>query len=115
MPRNAGKRTSKKPADEIKVKLDDGYALSNDIIDAILRLSPSGIAIIGPDFVIEYISDRGCMIFGGTREELMGHDFRNFLQEDSLRLVAERYQLRRDGKEVPSVYPFHLIRSDGEE
>jgi len=30
-------------------------------------------------------------------------------------MVAERYQLRREGKEVPSVYPFHLIRSDGEE
>ncbi|MFW9956770.1 MAG: PAS domain S-box protein [Candidatus Odinarchaeota archaeon] len=115
MRRTAGKRTSKKPADEAKIKLNDGYVLSRGLIDAILRLSPSGIAIIGSDFIIEYISDRGCNIFGATREELVGHDFRDFLQKDSLRMVAERYQLRREGKDVPSVYPFHLIRSDGEE
>jgi len=115
MSKNAGKRTSKKPADDTKIKLKNGYVLSDDIINAILRLSPSGIAIIGSDFIIEYISDQGCKIFGGAREDLVGRDFRDFLQEDSIRLVAERYQLRREGKEVPSIYPFHLIRKDGEE
>jgi PAS domain S-box-containing protein len=115
MPKSAGKRTSKKPADITKIKLQDGYILNNDIIDAILNLSPSGIAIIGSDFIIEYITDKGCKIFGGTREKIVGHDFRSFLQKDSIDLVAERYKLRREGKDVPSVYPFHLIRSDGEE
>jgi PAS domain S-box-containing protein len=115
MPKSAGKRSSKKPADSLEIKLRDGYILNDAIIKTILNLSPSGVAIIGSDFNIEYITDRGCKIFGGAREDLVGHDFRDFLQKDSLQLVADRYRLRREGKEVPSVYPFHLIRSDGEE
>lgn len=115
MPKNAGKRTSKKPADSKDIRLKDGYILTDEIVSAILHLSPSGFVVIGSDYIVEYISDQGCKIFGGTREDIVGHDFRNFLRKDSVKMVAERYQLRREGKKVPSVYPFHLIRSDGEE
>jgi PAS domain S-box-containing protein len=115
MPKGAGKRTRKKPAKDIMTKSEEDYMLDSAAIEAILRLSPSGVAIIGSDFVIEYISDQGCKIFGGTRESIVGHDFRDFLQEDSLQLVIGRYKLRREGKQVPSIYPFNLIRADGEE
>jgi PAS domain S-box-containing protein len=114
MPSKGGKRTSKKSTTDIGIKLKEGYVLTDDIINAILRLSPSGIAIIGSNFNIEYINDQGCKIFGGSRENLVGHDFRSFLQEDSRLIVTERYQHRREGKDVPPIYPFHLIRHDGE-
>ena len=115
MPRKAGKETSKKPANDTTVDPKEGYVLDKDIISTILRLSPSGVAVIGSDFIIEYINDQGCKIFGGTRHNLVGHDFRDFLQKDSRLMVTERYQLRREGKKVPSKYTFHIIRRDGEE
>jgi PAS domain S-box-containing protein len=115
MPKKAGNRISNKPAIDTEIKLKEGYALNKDIINAILRLSPSGIAIIGSDFIIDYINDQGCKIIGGARDDLVGHDFRDFMQKDSLQFVTEQYQRRREGKEVPSIYPFHLIRKDGEE
>jgi PAS domain S-box-containing protein len=115
MPKGAGKRIGKRATKGKKAGSDDDYILDKNITEALIRLSPSGVAIIGSDFIIEYISDQGCRIFGGKRNELVGHDFRKFLQNDSLQMIIERYKLRREGKEVPSIYPFNLIRADGEE
>jgi PAS domain S-box-containing protein len=115
MPKGVGKRTGKRATKGKKAGSNDDHILDKNITEALIRLSPSGVAIIGSDFIIEYISDQGCKIFGGKRHELVGHDFRKFLQEDSLQMVIEKYKLRREGKEVPSIYSFNLIRADGEE
>ncbi len=115
MPSKSGKHTGKKPAKDQTLTIDEGYVLNSDAIDTIFGLSPSGIVVIGLDFVIEYINNQGCKIFGAPRKNLVGHDFRDFLQEDTVQMMAERYQLRREGKNVPSVYPLHILRKDGVE
>jgi PAS domain S-box-containing protein len=109
------KKTSKKKAKtEDTVASFDDYKFSGALIKTILDESHSGIAIVGDDYTLEYINDEGVRIFGGTREDLVGEDFRQFLRSDIRQLVAERYELRRLGKAVPRTYPFQLVRKDGE-
>jgi PAS domain S-box-containing protein len=88
---------------------------SDDILSAILDDSHEGIAILGDDYKLEYVNDRTCAIFGGTYEDLIGHDFREFLREDMAKMVAENYERRRLGEEVPDVYPIRIVRKDGNE
>jgi PAS domain S-box-containing protein len=115
MPKGAGKNARKKYPKVTETEPKEKRIFDQSVVDAILRLSPSGVAIIGSDFIIDYISDQGCKIFGGTRENIMGRDFRDFLNEDSVQMVTERYKSRREGKIVPSIYPFVIVRADGEE
>ncbi|MGY5871674.1 MAG: PAS domain S-box protein [Candidatus Thorarchaeota archaeon] len=74
----------------------------------------SGIIIIDDNFRFEYVNDKMCDIVGRLRNELLGHDFREFLHPDSLDIVAERYQRRQQGESVPSVYEVKILRKDGE-
>ena len=74
----------------------------------------SGIIIVDESYRFEYVNDKMCDITGRLRSELLGHDFREFLHPDSVDMVAERYELRQRGEEVPSVYEFKILRKDGE-
>ncbi len=92
----------------------DLYSHSDEILHAVLEESQTGIAIVGDDYRLEYINEEGCRIFGGSRGDLVGHDFREFLKDDIKQIVAERYEKRRLGEHVPTSYPFKLVRKDGE-
>jgi PAS domain S-box-containing protein len=105
-----GKRKPKTPKKE-KYNLP---AINDVILNDIFNNSHEGIVIIGGDYKFEYVNERGCQIFGGIPEDLIGHDFRKFMHEDMAKLVSERYAARRKGEEVPSVYPMDIIRKDGE-
>ena len=74
----------------------------------------SGIIIVDDKFKFEYVNDKLCDIVGRRRNELLGHDFREFLLPDSVEIVADRYQKRQKGEEVPSVYELRVLRKDGE-
>jgi PAS domain S-box-containing protein len=73
----------------------------------------SGIIIVDEKYKFEYVNDKLCDILGRLRSELLGHDFREFLHPDSVDLVAERYQKRQKGEDVPSLYEFKVLRKDG--
>jgi len=112
MSKKGGKQAQKNKA---KTKPPAIPAFNDDILEAILNDSHEGIAILGDDYRIEYVNEQTCAIFGGTYEDLIGHDFREFLQEDVAKMVAENYERRRLGEDVPDVYPIHIIRKDGNE
>jgi PAS domain S-box-containing protein len=111
MPRQP--KTRKNASKPSQTVIDD-FRVSENLIRAILKESQTGIAIVGDEYELEYINDEGCRIFGGEREDLVGHDFRKFLKDDIRQLVAERYEARRQGEKVPATYPFQLVRKDGE-
>lgn len=48
-----------------------------------------------------------------SRKEIIGHDFRKFLTEESKHLVTERYKKRQQGEKVSSRYEFYILRKDG--
>ncbi|TET06183.1 MAG: PAS domain-containing sensor histidine kinase [Candidatus Thorarchaeota archaeon] len=107
---NTGKTNPKTPKKE-KFNLPE---INDLILDDLLNNSHEGIAIVGDDYKLEYANEKCCQIFGGTPEDLVGHDFRDFMKEDMGKLVAERYDARRKGEEAPRVYPMDIIRKDGE-
>jgi PAS domain S-box-containing protein len=74
----------------------------------------SGIIIVGDDYKFEYVNDKLCDILGRLRNEVIGHDFREFLHADSLEIVSDRYRRRQQGDSVPSVYELKVVRKDGE-
>ena len=73
-----------------------------------------GVSVIGEDYRVLYMNNKAAEIVGYSREELIGMDFRNLLDEESKQWVVDRYVRRRRGEEVPSRYEFNILRKDGE-
>ncbi|MBU1065033.1 PAS domain-containing protein, partial [bacterium] len=99
--------TERKQADEALRENEERYR-------AVVENSHSGILIVGEDYKFNYINDALCNIFGRRREDIIGHDFKEFLDNDSKSLVADRYLRRQRGEEVPPRYEFNVVRKDGE-
>jgi PAS domain S-box-containing protein len=81
---------------------------------SIVENSHDGIMILDSAYRLIYANDELCRISGYSREEAVGQDFRQFLDEESKQLVAERYLRRQKGEEVPSRYEFNIVRKDGQ-
>ncbi|MFW9914793.1 MAG: PAS domain S-box protein [Candidatus Thorarchaeota archaeon] len=81
---------------------------------SIVENSLQGILIVGEDYRFSYVNDELCKILGRERDEIIGEDFRKFLDEESATLVADRYVRRQRGEAVPSRYEFNILRKDGE-
>lgn len=111
MPRQS--KTHKRAAKSGEAVAGD-YKFSEEMFRTILNKSQTGIVIVGDEYRLEYVNDEACRIFGGTHEDLIGHDFREFLKDDIRQIIAERYESRRLGEDVPVTYPFQLVRKDGE-
>jgi PAS domain S-box-containing protein len=99
--------------EQIKAQADE-LARSEAQFRALVEHSQAGVLQIGPDFCFVYVNDELCRIVGYPSEELIGHDFRKVLDEESQNMVADSYQRRQSGEDVPSRYEFGIIRKDGE-
>ena len=95
-------------------KLMEALKESEERYRAIVENSHAGILVVGEDYKFSYVNDTLCNMLGYTREELIGHDFREFLDEGSRKLVADRYVRRQRGEDVPPRYEFNVVRKDGE-
>lgn len=80
----------------------------------VVENSHAGILIVNQDYRFEYVNQRLCELLGRPEAEILGHDFREFLDEESRDLVADRYLRRQRGEDVPSRYEFNIIRKNGE-
>ncbi len=99
--------------EQIKAQADE-LARSEAQFRALVEHSHAGVLQIGPDFCFVYVNSESCRIVGYPSEELIGHDFREVLDEESRNMVADFYQRRQAGEDVPSQYEFGIIRKDGE-
>jgi PAS domain S-box-containing protein/putative nucleotidyltransferase with HDIG domain len=81
---------------------------------AVVENSLNGIIIVDEDFKLEYVNDPLCQVLGRSHEEIIGHDFREFLDEESEKLVRDRYLRRQRGEEITARYEFNVLRKDGE-
>ncbi len=80
----------------------------------IVENSHDGILIVDDNYKFTYINNTLCKILGYSYDEIVGQDFRNFLDEKSRKLVGDRYVRRQRGEKVPPRYEFNVIRSNGE-
>jgi PAS domain S-box-containing protein len=118
MSKKAGKQTKKSTKSASKAKKEYLPVIPNwndAMVKVILNNTHDGIVILGEDYKFEFINERGLAIYGGQASDLIGKDFRKFMKEDMAKMVAEYYDMRRRGEDVPSVYSFRLIRKDGSE
>ena len=78
---------------------------------SIVENSHSGIFVID-EYRFTYANERLCRILGRRLDEILGHDFREFLDQESRNLVVDRYRRRQAGESVPSRYEFNVVRPD---
>ncbi len=88
-------------------------AESEKMFRSIVENSHAGIFIIDDTFHLTYANSMLSKILGYPVEEIVGSDFRRFLDEPSKILVAERYVRRQKGEDLPSRYEFSFYRKDG--
>jgi len=80
----------------------------------VVENSHAGILILDEGFHFIYVNDELCNILAYPREEVISHDFRDFLDENDKLMVTERYTRRQSGEDMPSRYQFTVLRKDGE-
>lgn len=98
--------TERKQAEE---ELRENETLFRSVVEN----SHSGILIVDDDYKFTYVNDELCRILGYSRGKIIGQDFRKFLDEESKKLVADRYVRRQKGEKVSSRYEFNVVRKDG--
>jgi PAS domain S-box-containing protein/putative nucleotidyltransferase with HDIG domain len=87
---------------------------SENLFRSVVETSHAGIVIVDNAFHMTYVNDELCCIIDRPRDELIGHDFREFLDKESQELVADRYIRRQKGENIEPRYEFNLFRKNGE-
>ncbi|MEM3697135.1 MAG: GAF domain-containing protein [Candidatus Bathyarchaeia archaeon] len=95
-------------------KMEEAIKSNEELFRSIVENSHNAILLIDENFKIIYANDEVTSLSGCPKEEIVGQDFRKFLDEESRRLVEERYLRRQKGESVPSRYEFKIVRKDGE-
>jgi PAS domain S-box-containing protein len=87
---------------------------SEELFHTVVDNSHDCILIIGENFQIDYASNETMRLCGYAKEEIIGQDFRKFLDENSKAMVEERYLQRQNGENVPPRYEFKIVHKNGE-
>jgi PAS domain S-box-containing protein len=72
-----------------------------------------GVCVVSIDYQFKYVNERLAEIQGYGREELIGKDFRNYLDEESKRLLADREGQRKRGIKLSPHFELTILRKDG--
>jgi len=83
------------------------------LYQAIVEHSHDGILLIDENYRIIYSNNELNHNLDYSSDEILGHDFRDFLDEESRPLVADHYRRRQRGEKVPPRYEFNVVRKDG--
>jgi PAS domain S-box-containing protein len=95
-------------------RLLDGIQQSEEKYRTVVESALDGVFVVGEDFRFKYVNEKLAEILGYSIVELMGMDFRNYLDEGSKQLVSDRYVRRQKGEDVPPRYEFNVLRKEGE-
>lgn len=98
----------------IHQQTEEALKENEELFRSVVENSHNGIFIVDDQYRFTYINEKFTGTFGYTQKDLIGNDFRTFLDGESKRLVAKRYLRRQEGKIIPSIYEFNLVRKDGQ-
>lgn len=84
-----------------------------ELYRSIVENSHDGIVIIDDRSIIVFINAEMCRLVGYSSEEIIGRNFLDFVDEESRKIAARRYQKRQKGEIVPSVYETILVAKNG--
>ena len=95
-------------------KTEENLRKSEELFRSVVEHSHGGVLIVDDAHRFVYANDEFCRLLGYSPEELIGRDFREFLDEESREFVADRYLRRQRGEEIPSRYEFTVVAKNGE-
>ena len=93
---------------------EDAQQINEERFRSFMENSRDGIIIVDDAYQISYINDKLCQMFEYAREELLGDDLRNFLDDESKSLVTDHYLCRQKGEPVTSQHEVTIVRKNGE-
>jgi len=83
------------------------------VLPSMADLTYEGVIILDDRYRLMYVNEEICRISGHPRENLVGRDFRDFLTEESRRLVMDRYLRRKRSEPLPSKYEASIVDAGG--
>jgi len=92
----------------------EALRLGEERYRSVVENSQEAILIVDNNYRINYANRELGQLLGYPTEEIVGRDFREFVDEQSVDLVADRYKRRQREEPVPSRYKFHIVRQSGE-
>ena len=92
----------------------EALRLSEERYRSFVECSQEGIFIIDHAYRIIYANEELTHISGYSFEDVIGQDFRKYLDDESQRLAVDRYIRRQRGENVPSRYELNIVHKDGE-
>jgi PAS domain S-box-containing protein len=106
--------TERKRAEAQRDAMLEALRESEERFRSVVENSPIGIFIVGDASKFSYVNDKLCRILEYPREEIVGHDFQEFLDDESRPIVVDRYVRRQRGEDIPHRYEFNVVRKDGQ-
>jgi len=95
-------------------RTEEALKTSEERFRSIVENSHEGIFIVDARYKFIYVNDELCQILQYPSEEIVGHDFREFLDEESRQFVGSMYVRKQKGESIPHRYEFNVVRKDGE-
>ncbi len=95
-------------------KAEESRLESELMFRSIVENSHSGIFTIDESFKISYANDMVSLLLERPNDQIVGHDFREFMDEESIGIVVDHYLRRQRGENPPSHYEFNVITAAGE-
>jgi PAS domain S-box-containing protein len=95
------------------IRLRDEIRESEEKYRTVVESALDGVCALGGDHRLKFVNQRFAEILGYTREELINMDFREFLDEESRKVMADREEQRKRGIKLSPHFEAMIIRKDG--
>ncbi len=96
------------------LRLYEEIRQSEEKYRAVVESALDGVCVIGGDYRFIYVNEKFVEIQGYHREELIGRDFRDYLDEESKEILAHREEQRTRGIKLSPCFESNILRKDGE-
>ncbi len=96
------------------IRLYEEIKQSEEKYRTVIEGAHDGICVIGKDNRFKYVNRREAELQGVTQEKLIGQDFRDFLDEPSKQIMADRFIQWGKGKKLSTRFELNILRKDGE-
>jgi len=95
-------------------QMEQALQKSEERFRSIVETSQEGIFIVNWNYQVIYCNREMAQILGRPEAQILNHDFRKFLDAESIPIVEDRYRRRQKGEKIPSRYQFKIVRKTGE-
>ena len=81
---------------------------------AVVESALDGVLVMGEDYRLSYVNESLVDLLGYSKEELIGSDFRSYMDEKGRKFMVDWLFHMQRGEKMPTSYELNLPRKDGE-